>query len=144
MLKHELENLLSRGQSLQVNRDELYLLDWVLLYPAPAQTLSLDDAMKFADLRYAIWDALHEIAYCLARDNQQSDRMCWPLAVVEQDARVLLALVPTTFHWGAGADCGLSLKGKLFRLLSGKEEYHASSNTDTGSYYPSTEDYAPA
>jgi hypothetical protein len=40
------------------------------------------------------------------------------LPIDEFLVRTLLALVPTTFRWGTGADCGYELKLKLYRFLS--------------------------
>ena len=40
----------------------------------------------------------------------------------EFTARVLLALVPTTFRWGTGSDCGFALKLKLYHFLIGERE----------------------
>ena len=38
-----------------------------------------------------------------------------PLNVDDFLVRTLLAIVPTTFRWGTGADCGYELKLKLYK-----------------------------
>ena len=58
----------------------------------------------------------------------QVSRNSKSMAVINTDGRIysyeeflvrtLLALVPTTFRWGTGADCGYELKLKLYRFLS--------------------------
>lgn len=93
---------------LDLNRDELLLIDWVLHYPAPAQSLDYDDHMKWHGLRAEVWHGVLEI------EKSQNDSTRYIVEVNDLDARQLLALLPTTFMWGdRGSDCGFSLKCKI-------------------------------
>ena len=48
----------------------------------------------------------------------------------ESTARILLAIVPTTFRWGTGPDCGYSLKTKLYLYLIGEQNEERQSSQD--------------
>ena len=56
-----------------------------------------------------------------------------PLNVDDFLVRTLLAIVPTTFRWGTGADCGYELKLKLYRFLSKEGELDDNSQDQTDS-----------
>ena len=115
-LKDILGEMPDRSTGVRVSQDELLLLDWVLSYPERQAAVSLDWHMKWAELRLDIWGAL-------AVAEKEKQNASAELAVSEGDAKVLLAIIPTTFRWaGSGDDCGYSLKMKIARYLLGEPD----------------------
>jgi len=97
--------------TIKVNRDELLLLDWTTgsashLIP----NADLDELAKWHEFRMSVWTAIDS----LSAESPEAD---FPLS--EADAKILMAVVPTTFRWGTGEDCGYSLKMKLSKFLQG-------------------------
>lgn len=115
---------------LQLVMHELWLVDWVLCHPAPTGQVDLDWHMHWKDVRRSVWAALHRIDLARQETEHKRERFdpqscCQTLDITMDDAEVLLALVPTTFLWGPGPDWGQRLKMKLYRYISGEEDYHA-------------------
>jgi hypothetical protein len=112
-------------ESIKVTEDELLLLDWVMcsgsqLIPnAPLEDL----VTNWSSFRVDVWKGISTIN----RFNKNLP-VTENLAIDEFLARTLLALVPTTFRWGTGTDCGYELKLKLYRFLANDGEL---TNDDT-------------
>lgn len=116
----EIERLYPRP-ALHLNSDELALLDWVLHYPLPNTQVDLAWHMRWDALRERIWGLL-AVEFAKEKEEQKPSKAIYDLIVEEEDVPVLLAIVPTTFRWGAGADCGFSLKVKLYWFLHPPQE----------------------
>jgi hypothetical protein len=98
-------DLLLNKPTVSFSQEELLLLDWVLC--------SASGMVPGADLgELMMWDGLRQRVW-LAYMGQGS------LVIGETEARQLLALTPTTFRWGVGADVGLTLKQKLVSIITG-------------------------
>jgi len=100
---------------ISINKDELLLLDWLLVFPMPCNQVDLDWHMKFAPFRLTIWEAIEKV-----KEEE--------VTIEVEDAGLLLAIVPTTFRWSpsepgkTSPDCGFSLKQKLARALITERE----------------------
>lgn len=116
----EIERLYPRP-ALHLNSEELALLDWVLHYPLPNTQVDLAWHMRWNPLRERIWELL-AIAFDREKENPKPAGATYDLIVEEEDVPVLLAILPTTFRWGAGDDCGFSLKVKLYWFLHPPQE----------------------
>lgn len=116
-----LDEFLSATPKIKVTRDELLLLDWILIFPAPAGQIDMDWHMKWKDLRLTIWNKIIHLPPATGEDS---------LELSEEDAGTLLCLVPTTFRWGQGDDCGYSLKYKLARFLLGEVDVEEAKDAD--------------
>ena len=131
-------------ESISPNNEELLLLDWILCSASgliPGATL--EDLMeRWTDLRMDVWKGIMEIRNDPDR-NQQIDGGTVPLLMDEFTAKVLLAVVPTTFRWGTGSDCGHSLKLKLYNFLTGGIYDNAKNQTNRGSENPSPDPTGP-
>ena len=122
-------------ESIDVTEDELLLLDWIMfsgsqLIPnAPLEDL----VTNWSSFRYDVWRGIS--AFNRRKGIKPIDPT-EPIIIVERLeideflARTLLALVPTTFRWGTGIDCGYELKIKLYRFLANEVE-DAKSESDT-------------
>ena len=110
--KQQMEETLPSEPGIKVNRDELLVLDWVICSASHLiPNVDLDYlVMNWHEFRLSIWAAIHRSIPPPAEED-------FPLT--DTDARVLMAVVPTTFRWGTGADCGYSLKMKLSEFLQG-------------------------
>ena len=101
-----------------VSEEELLHLDWVIgsasgLIPGA----TLDELMtNWSVLRLDVWQHIYEL-----KSGSSPGSMC-SLSMDDFTARVLLAIVPTTFRWGTGLDCGYSIKTKLCRFLLGEKD----------------------
>tara|TARA_B100000949_G_C13926534_1_gene303029 strand:+ start:68 stop:502 length:435 start_codon:yes stop_codon:yes gene_type:complete len=108
---------------IKVNEDELLLLDWVVgsasgLIPGA----TLDELMSsWSSLRFDVWQHIHELKHLSTLSSGPSLGLC-SLSMDDFMARILLAIVPTTFRWGTGLDCGYSIKMKLCRFLLGEKD----------------------
>ena len=124
-------------ESIEVTEDELLLLDWIMfsgsqLIPnAPLEDL----VTKWSSFRYDVWKSISAFN---RRKKVKPVDPTEPIITVEQLeideflARTLLALVPTTFRWGTGIDCGYELKLKLYRFLANEvENAESESNTES-------------
>ena len=124
-------------ESIEVTEDELLLLDWIMfsgsqLIPnAPLEDL----VTKWSSFRYDVWKSISAFN---RRKKVKPVDPTEPIITVEQLeideflARTLLALVPTTFRWGTGVDCGYELKLKLYRFLANEvENAESESNTES-------------
>ena len=122
---------------IEVTEDELLLLDWIMfsgsqLIPnAPLEDL----VTKWSSFRYVVWKGISAFN---RRKKVKPVDPTEPIITVEQLeideflARTLLALVPTTFRWGTGVDCGYELKLKLYRFLANEvENAESESNTES-------------
>ena len=103
---------------IKVNEEELLLLGWVIgsasgLIPGA----TLDELMSnWSSLRFDVWQHIYEL-----KSGSSPGSMC-SLSMDDFTARILLAIVPTTFRWGTGPDCGYSIKMKLCRFLLGEKD----------------------
>ena len=108
-------------ESIKVNDEELLLLDWVIgsasgLIPGA----TLDELMaNWSALRLDVWQHIYELKKLSSGSPPGAG--C-SLGMDDFTARVLLAIVPTTFRWGTGPDCGYSIKMKLCRFLLGERD----------------------
>ena len=103
---------------MKLSTDELLLLDWVFsTQGAKASGETLDDLMRWRTLRERVWRAL--LLGRLSANDKGSPEPPIDLDGFEEE---LLALLPTTFRWGPGEDCGITLKFKLAAELWETEE----------------------
>jgi len=101
------------GQTVELDQGELLLLDWVLCGASRLiPNADLEILISWHDVRLAIWAKLGQI--------NTPPHQTVPLSLTEGEAKALLALVPTTFRWATGPDCGYSLKTKLHTFLRGE------------------------
>jgi hypothetical protein len=124
--------------SIRLTRGELLLLDWVLCTGSSLMAGVSDDLMAWHVFRITLWEKMPSLDPDVKRcenfnlPNHPGKgapetiecQLCRPslgvmFNIEEVDAKVLLAVVPTTFTWGDGVDCGLSLKLKLSQRLLG-------------------------
>ena len=98
---------------IKLDQGELLLLDWVLC----GASRSIPNAdlgyllEKWHEFRLDIWRGIGQLKAPDANEVR--------LAFTDLEARALLAVVPTTFRWGTGPDCGYTLKTKLAKFLLG-------------------------
>lgn len=115
-----LEHLYSTAK-LQLRSEELKLLDWILHYPMPNSGVDIEWHMQLSQLREAIWRLLLRASQPPTTKPKPGEIPSIPvyeLAISEQEARILLAILPTTFHWAESAeDWGFSLKVKIYQFL---------------------------
>jgi hypothetical protein len=124
-------------EAIEVTEDELLLLDWIMfsgsqLIPnAPLEDL----VTNWSSFRYDVWKGISAFN---RRKKVKPVDPTEPIITVEQLeideflVRTLLALVPTTFRWGTGIDCGYELKLKLYRFLANEvENAESESNTES-------------
>ena len=108
---------------IKVNEEELLRLDWTIGSPSgyiPGATL--DELMSnWSSLRVDVCQHIYEIKKLPTSSSGPSGILC-SLSMDDFMARVLLAIVPTTFRWGTGPDCGYSIKMKLCRFLLGERD----------------------
>ena len=111
MVEAEQEWVLPIPEGVDVNQNELLLLDWCLC--GASRILPVIDLESLVTpwhmLRMGIWECMAELK---AKSSQLSH-----LALTDDDAKILLAICPTTFRWGTGEDCGYILKTKLAQML---------------------------
>ena len=103
--------------------EELLLIDWML--SSQASVLSekvIEDLMAWRDERERVWRALIRADLAKAGEGE--------IEFTDDECDQLLALIPTTFRWGAGEDVGYSLKLKLAALLWGDEETENHESTE--------------
>ena len=102
-------------ESIKLTEEELLLLDWVICSGSQLiPNASLEDLVtNWSSFRVDVWKGISSI-------NRYNKNLAVTesLPIDEFLVRTLLALVPTTFRWGTGADCGYELKLKLYRFLS--------------------------
>ena len=104
------------GPVLRLTADELMLIDWVLCMYSHVLSGDLADYMRWEPVRTGVWEVLDLLWDPLTvRPKEGTVVMVMPIP----DARMLLAILPTTHRWGTGFDCGFSLKRKLARYIRG-------------------------
>lgn len=139
----DIEGLLIQNNLITLNSDELLLLDFILSYPMPSVSVELNWHMEWYDFRLQIWQKIHEFKnqelICIEEHKAKPQNPVASIDIDLTDARVLMSLVPTTFRWGPGEDCGYSLKLKLYRYITGEEEYHAPDKNTSESKAPATD-----
>ena len=117
---------------IKVNEEELLLLDWVVgsasgLIPGA----TLDELMtNWSFLRFDVWQHIYELKKLQSSGSSTAGKEL-PLSMDDWTARTLLAIVPTTFRWGTGQDCGYSIKMKLCRFLIGERDDDDKAQTDS-------------
>ena len=100
---------------MNIPHDELLVLDWVLSgQGAHADLAIMENLMRWRDLRERVWRGII---------SAQLDSGPALMDFTETEAEELLAIVPTTFRWGTGEDCGFSLKQRLAESLWGRSEH---------------------
>ena len=120
-------------ESIKVNDEELLLLDWVIgsasgLIPGA----TLEDLMaNWSSLRLDVWQHIYELKKLPTSSSGSPPGALCSLSMDDFTARVLLAVVPTTFRWGTGPDCGYSIKIKLCRFLLGERDDDDKDQTDS-------------
>ena len=123
--------------SITLTEEELLLLDWAMCSgSALIPSASLEDLVtNWSSFRYDVWKGISAFN---RRKKVKPVDPTEPIITVEQLeideflVRTLLALVPTTFRWGTGIDCGYELKLKLYRFLANEvENAESESNTES-------------
>ena len=125
-----------------LTEEELLLLDWILCSGSgliPSATLE-DLMTNWSSVRYDIWKSISALHRQKKGVPTEINRALTELFEIDEfTARTLLALTPTTFRWGTGADCGYELKLKLYRFLSKEVEVDASSTENQTDSNPKDE-----
>lgn len=105
-----------------LNRDEYLLIDWILCGASRLiPNIETDELVnKWHPLRMRVWDKF--IGDNIKKFTDEKAEQDVPMDT--ETARFLLGIAPTTFRWGTGADCGLSLKLKLAEFLHKEGENH--------------------
>ena len=116
--------------SISVTEEELLLLDWVMCSGSgliPSATLE-ELVTNWSAFRYDVWKGISALTKQRKGVPTEINRtITESLTIDEFTVRTLLAIIPTTFRWGTGADCGYELKLKLYKFLSKEVEFDASS-----------------
>ena len=102
-------------ESIKLTEEELLLLDWFMCSGSQLiPNASLEDLVtNWSSFRADGWKGISTI-----NRYNKNHPITESLPIDEFLARTLLAVVPTTFRWGTGADCGYELKLKLYRFLA--------------------------
>jgi len=127
--------------SITLTEEELLLLDWAMCSgSALIPSASLEDLVtNWSSFRYDVWKCISAINWQKKGVPTQLTGATESLALDEFTARTLLAIIPTTFRWGTGADSGYELKLKLYRFLSKEAELNADSTEDQTDSNPKDE-----
>ena len=115
-------------ETIFVTEEELLLLDWVMCSASgliPNATIE-DLVTNWTSFRYDVLKSLSSLSRQRNVKSPPISPALETLPIDEFTARTLLALVPTTFRWGTGVDCGYDLKLKLYRFLVKEVEVDAS------------------
>ena len=131
-----------------IPQPELWLIDWVICGQGESVTgEKLGSLMSWGDLRERVWRA--QISAELATQDPSKPAEA-ELDLTPAECDQLMAIIPTTFRWGTGEDCGFSLKRKIAQELWGSDEQGKQSvarslaaifgkeDTDAGSTHHST------
>ena len=115
--------------SISVTEEELLLLDWIMCSGSgliPNATLE-ELVTNWSAFRYDVWKGISALTKQRKGVPTEINRtITESLTIDEFTVRTLLAIIPTTFRWGTGADCGYELKLKLYKFLSKEVELDAS------------------
>ncbi len=115
-------------ETISLTEEELLLLDWVMCSASgliPNATLE-DLVTNWSAFRSDVLKAISSLSRQRKNNPTSLPGTLEVLPIDEFTARTLLAVVPTTFRWGTGADCGYDLKLKLYRFLVKEVESDAS------------------
>ena len=105
---------------LHLDLQELQLIDWSIC--AASRMLpdcALEQLMAWHNFRMDVWTGI--------LFSEKANKPA-AFAISEQEAKILLAVVPTTFRWSTEVHCGYSLEAKLAKFLRG--EHDDSDNQD--------------
>lgn len=88
------------------------MLDWLLCFPVQSNdSAHLEKLVEaWGGMRKKVWELLL---------NAEEDGT---LELDGNEARQLMAMIPTTFRWASGPDHGLNLKTKIANALWGPDE----------------------
>ena len=115
--------------SISLTEEELLLLDWIMCSGSgliPSATLE-ELVTNWSAFRYDVWKGISALTKQRKGVPTEINRtITESLTIDEFTVRTLLAIIPTTFRWGTGADCGYELKLKLYKFLSKEVELDAS------------------
>ena len=119
-------------ENISLTEEELLLLDWVMCSGSVLiPNASLEDLVtNWSSFRFDVWKCISTFNRQKKVVSAQLTGVTELLAFDEFIARTLLAIIPTTFRWGTGADCGYDLKLKLYRFLSKEVELDANNPED--------------
>mgnify|MGYP001562064603 CR=1 FL=1 len=130
------------SKTVVLSTDELLLLDWVMCSASrliPEATVG-ELVVAWGGLRVEVWHCLSKVDL-EQHDGEARAKAQHSIDLSESDAKTLLALIPTTFRWGTGVDCGYSLKMKLYRFLT--NDYPVKKGEDDVSTSSTSENKAP-
>ena len=129
-------------ESISLTEEELLLLDWVMCSGSgliPSATLE-DLMTNWSSFRHDVWKGISSLGKQRKGAPTEINRVLAELLPIDEfTARTLLALVPTTFRWGTGSDCGYDLKLKLYKFISKEVEVDASSTENETNSSPQDE-----
>ena len=128
----ELEWELPPPLLLNLEISELQLIDWSIC--AASRMLpdcALEQLLAWHAIRMDVWAGILHI-------ERTGSGNTATFALSEQEAKILLAVIPTTFRWSTGLDCGYSLKQKLAKFLRGERD--DANNKDAGTAKDATKD----
>ena len=111
--------------NIPLTEEEFLLLDWVMCSGSgliPSATLE-ELVTNWSAFRYDVWKGISALTKQRKGVPTEINRtITESLTIDEFTVRTLLAIIPTTFRWGTGADCGYELKLKLYRFLANEGE----------------------
>lgn len=105
---------------MRIPQPELWVIDWVICGQGESVNgQKLESLMSWRDLRERVWRA--QITAELATEDPAKPVEA-ELELSPDECEQLLAIIPTTFRWGTGEDCGFSLKRRIAQELWGAAE----------------------
>ena len=136
----------SLESSLPLTEEEFLLLDWATCSGSGLiPNATLEELMtSWPAFRYDVWKGINALSKQKKGVPTEINRVLTELLSIDEfTARTLLAVIPTTFRWGTGADCGYELKLKLYKFLSKEGEDDASSTENKTDSNPTDESPGP-
>lgn len=99
------------GPTLELTQGELLLIDWCLCNASHMLPIeNVDNLLAWTDVRLATWQCVDAIK-CMKVNTAK-------LSLTLPEAKLLLAIAPTTFRWGTGPDEGYTFKQKLAEYIA--------------------------
>ena len=133
-------------ENIPLTEEEFLLLDWVICSGSgliPSATLE-DLMTNWSVFRHDVWKGISAFGRQKKGVPAEINRTITELLSIDEfTAKTLLAIIPTTFRWGTGADCGYELKLKLYKFLSKEVELDASSTENKTDSNPKDESPGP-
>ncbi|NIR13698.1 MAG: hypothetical protein GWN86_07010 [Desulfobacterales bacterium] len=119
--------------------DELLLIDWALCSSSGCiPGASLQELQEWRPFRESLWEVIIDADFPGPNNVNPKPN---PFDVGPVNASILLPIIPTSFRWGTGPDCGFTLKIKLAKVIFGRDP---NANKNQASSNPAPPDAAAA